>query len=86
MDDRRFDAWTRELAVAKSRRRLLKGLGGAALGSLGIVAAAKAGSAQEAAGGDDDDRCNRPGERRCYRRCRRRGGTRANCRDRCCDD
>ena len=82
MDDRRFDAWTREMAVAKSRRRLLKGLGGAALGSLGLVAATKEGAAQEAAGGDD--RCNRRRERRCVRRCRRLGL--GDCRDRCCDD
>ena len=82
MDSRYFDDLAKSLAGETSRRRMLKGLGGIAVGSLGFLGAAKAGSAQDAAGGDD--RCNTRRERRCVRRCRRRGG--GDCRDRCCDD
>ena len=78
MDARRFDAMTKALSTGTDRRKVLRGLGGAAAGSLGLFAAARTAGAQTAA--DDDDRCNR----RCLRRCRRRGG--GDCRDRCCDD
>lgn len=79
MDSRRFDALTKSLVTPTDRRRVLKGLGGATLGSFGLLAATRAGSAQVEPA-DDDDRCNR----RCLRRCRRRRGD--DCRDRCCDD
>lgn len=47
MDAERFDAWTRTLGQARSRRRVLAGLGGALAGALGLRATAGSARAQE---------------------------------------
>ena len=81
MHDHRIDAIAKNLATGTSRRRMLGGLGGLALGSLGVLAAQEGGSAQSA----DDDvvyEAGRRCRRRCLRRCRRNNGD--DCRERCC--
>lgn len=80
MSTRQVDDLAKKLATGASRRGVFRGLAGLALGATGVVVAGKA------VGADDDDRCNRPGERRCFKKCRRRGGRRGACRERCCDD
>ena len=79
MSTRQLDNLAKRMATGTSRRSVLHGMGGLALGAAGVVATARI-------AGADDDRCNRPGERRCFRRCRRRGWSIARCRDGCCDD
>lgn len=77
----RFDAIARKVGAGTDRRTLLRGLGGLALGSLGVLGTAKAGSAQEA----EDETvmiAGRRCRRRCLRRCRRNNGD--DCRERCC--
>ena len=86
MDYRRFDEIAKSLGPQAPRRRVLAGLGGLALGSLGVVAGARAASAQVEAAHDDDNRR----ERRCKRRCedrhedndRRRRRCKRRCEDR----
>ena len=67
-----FDGWTKQLAADAPRRKVILGLGGLTLGSLGIVAARSAASAQEVA----IEACNR----RCRRRCR---GRKPRCKENC---
>ena len=80
MAGRQLDDIARMLSIGANRRTMLKGFGGLALGSLGLLAAHDAGSAEEATVVIAGRRCRRA----CLRRCRRRNGD--DCRERCCGD
>jgi hypothetical protein len=78
MDARRFDGVTKRMATTAPRRGILRGIGALAVGSLGVLGVAEAGSAQVEA---EDGRC-----RRCVRRCERRCDNRSKrCLSRCVD-
>jgi hypothetical protein len=84
MDGRRFDSLAKRVAVTANRRRVLGGLGGLALGSIGLLSAT--GTAAAEVGAEDSlrnckDKCedrfcagweDQPlRQRRCERRCKR---------------
>ena len=82
MDTNRFDSLTRTLSGSLDRRRAAKGLGGLALGAVGVGVATKAASA-------DDNERDRKCKERCERRCEDRDNpSRCNqrCRERRCRD
>ena len=78
MDARSFDNVTKRMATTAPRRGILRGLGALAVGSLGVLGVAKAGSAAEVGTEDACRRC----VRRCERRCEDRG---RHCLVRCVD-
>lgn len=84
MDGRRFDSLAKRVASTADRRRLLGGLGGLALGSIGLLSVTGADAAE--VGAEDTlrnckDKCedvfcegfedNNTRRRRCVRRCKR---------------
>jgi hypothetical protein len=80
MDGDRVDQLARTLAAGAPRRRVLLGLGGLALGALGLSAARGAAAQVEAQG------CRARCRRRCERRCEnnnRPNRCENRCRDRC---
>lgn len=72
MADHRFDTLTKAATTAPNRRRVLTGLGGAALASVGLLTARR----------DAEAGCRK----RCRRRCENRGPKcQDRCEDRLCD-
>jgi hypothetical protein len=83
MDKVRFDSLSKTLASGLDRRQAAKGLGGLALGAVGVTVGARAAGAA-----DNNNERDRKCKERCERRCENRDNpNRCNqkCRERRCD-